>query len=70
MTGGRCLRRAAALVFLVAFSVGIGSPTARAQSSDDDLAILNPQIEALDQAGKYAQATMRKSAERLSSTGI
>jgi hypothetical protein len=34
MKMGRILWRAAALVFLEAFSVGIESPTARAQSSD------------------------------------
>jgi tetratricopeptide (TPR) repeat protein len=53
----RCLRRAAALVFLVAFSLGLGSATARAQSSDDDLKALNQRVGTLYRAGKYAEAT-------------
>jgi hypothetical protein len=53
MAGTRRLRRVAALVFLMAFSMGIGSPTARAQSSDD-LDTLNQQVVQLYEAGKYA----------------
>jgi hypothetical protein len=55
MAGGRCLQRAAALVFAVAFSMGIGSATARAQSSDD-LDALNQQVQQLYRAGKYPEA--------------
>jgi hypothetical protein len=55
MARGRCFQRAAALVFPVAFLVGIGSPTARAQGSDD-LDTLNQKIEQLYGVGKYAEA--------------
>jgi CHAT domain-containing protein/tetratricopeptide (TPR) repeat protein len=55
MAGGRSLGRAAAFVFLVVFSMGMGSPTARAQS--DDLDTLNQQVEQLYQGGKYSEAT-------------
>src|SRR5215472_3522879 len=56
MAVGRCLRRAAALAFLVAFSMWIGSPTAGAQSSED-LETLNRQVVQLFGAGRYAEAT-------------
>jgi tetratricopeptide (TPR) repeat protein len=56
MAGGQRLRRAAALIFLVAFSLVIGSATARAQQSDN-LDTLNQQVLHLYQAGKYSEAT-------------
>jgi hypothetical protein len=56
MAGDRRLRRAAALFFLVALSIGIGSASAQPQQSDD-LDTLNQQIVRLYQAGKYAEAT-------------
>jgi tetratricopeptide (TPR) repeat protein len=55
MMDGWCLRRATALVFLVAFSIGIGSATARAQSSDD-LAVMDGRVREFYQAGRYAEA--------------
>jgi CHAT domain-containing protein/tetratricopeptide (TPR) repeat protein len=56
MACGRCLQRAATLVFLAAFSIGIGSSTAKAQGSDDRDA-LDQQVEQLYQGGKYSEAT-------------
>jgi tetratricopeptide (TPR) repeat protein/CHAT domain-containing protein len=53
----RTFPRAVALIVFIAFSVGIGCPTAKAQRADDDLNALNQQVDQLYRAGKYAEAT-------------
>jgi CHAT domain-containing protein/Tfp pilus assembly protein PilF len=52
----RSLRRAAALIIFLAFSITISSATAQTQQSDE-LSALNLQVEQLYQAGKYGEAT-------------